>query len=90
MVDLTGSASARRNDVLLNAEYVVRASAERLVRLARMFDEGQLSVEIQTVIPFERATDALALVQSKRVRGKVVLRTEPITVVDPAASPQGG
>ena len=39
-----------------------------------MIDDGWLKVEIQESFPFERAPDALKLVQAKHVRGKIVLR----------------
>ena len=38
-----------------------------------MIDDGRLAVEIQDVIPFEHAQEALKLVEAKHVRGKLVL-----------------
>jgi NADPH:quinone reductase-like Zn-dependent oxidoreductase len=74
MVDLTGSASYPRPGVHVDTAYVVRSDGNRLARVARMFDDGILKVEIQDIIPFEQAPDALELVQSKHVRGKIVLQ----------------
>jgi NADPH:quinone reductase-like Zn-dependent oxidoreductase len=73
MVDLTGSVSVLSPGVRVNREYVVRADGDRLARLARMIDDGRLTVEIQDIMPFDRAPDALEVVQAKHVRGKVVL-----------------
>jgi NADPH:quinone reductase-like Zn-dependent oxidoreductase len=73
MVDLTGSATLTRLGVQVDTEYVVHADAGRLTRLARMIDDGELRVVIQDVIPFERAPDALDLIKTKHVRGKIVL-----------------
>ena len=74
MVDLTGSVSVVPRDVRVDREYVVRADGDRLSRVARMIDDGWLKVEIQEFFPFERAPDALKVVQAKHVRGKIVLR----------------
>jgi NADPH2:quinone reductase len=74
MVDLAGSVSLRRSGVRIHTDYVVRADADRLTRLTRMIDDGQLRVEIQDVIPFERAPEALEVIQAKHVRGKIVLK----------------
>lgn len=74
MVDLPGSVSVMRSGVRVDTEYVVRADADRLTRLARMIDDGRLTVEIQDIIPFERAADALEVVLARHVRGKVVLK----------------
>ena len=73
MVDLTGSLSTARTDVRINREYIVRADGNRLAQVARMIDDGRLAVEIQGVIPFEHAQEALKLVEAKHVRGKLVL-----------------
>jgi NADPH:quinone reductase-like Zn-dependent oxidoreductase len=73
MVDLTGSASPERPGVRVETDYVVRADAARLARIARLIDERQLAVEVQEVIPFEDVPRALAVIQAKHVRGKIVL-----------------
>jgi NADPH:quinone reductase-like Zn-dependent oxidoreductase len=73
MVDLTGSVSVVPPGVSVDREYVVRADGDRLARLARMFDDDGLTVEVQDVIPFEHAPDALEVVKGKHVRGKIVL-----------------
>jgi NADPH2:quinone reductase len=73
MVDLTGSATAGRPGVRVIRDYVVRADGDRLATITRMIDAGQLRVEVQQVVPFDRAPAALELVQSKHVRGKIVL-----------------
>lgn len=73
MVDLTGSASRERPGVLVETDYVVRADSARLARIARLIDDRQLAVEVQEVIPFEDAPRALAVIQAKHVRGKLVI-----------------
>jgi NADPH2:quinone reductase len=73
MVDLTGSASVVRPGVKVDIEYLVRADADRLAQLARMIEDRRLTVEIQEVFPFERAQEALEVVEAKHVRGKLVL-----------------
>ena len=57
VVDLTGSASVVRPGVQVDIEYLVRADADRLARLARMIDDRHLTVEIQEDFPFERAQE---------------------------------
>lgn len=74
MVDLTQSVTVKRPGVLIDAEYVVEADAERLARLARMIDDGDLTVHIQDTLPFDQAPKALELVLSKHVHGKIALR----------------
>jgi NADPH:quinone reductase-like Zn-dependent oxidoreductase len=38
-----------------------------------MIDDRHLTVELQEVFPFERAQEALEVVEAKHVRGKLVL-----------------
>ncbi len=73
MVDLTGSATAERPGVRVIKDYVVRADGDRLASITRMIDAGHLRVEVEQVFPFETRPAALELVQSKHVRGKIVL-----------------
>ena len=73
MVDLTGSVSVEPPGVRVEREYVVRGDGDRLAKIARMFDDGRLRLEVREIFPCERAPDALDLVQAKHVRGKVVL-----------------
>jgi NADPH:quinone reductase-like Zn-dependent oxidoreductase len=76
MVDLTQSVTAKRPDVVIDAEYVVQADAKRLARLARMIDDGVLTVHIQDTLPFDQAAKALELVLSKHVHGKIALKID--------------
>jgi NADPH:quinone reductase-like Zn-dependent oxidoreductase len=73
MVDLTGSVSIARPDVRVDSQYIVRGDGNRLMQVARMIDDGRLTLEIQDVIPFEHAPDAITIVEGKHVRGKLVL-----------------
>jgi NADPH2:quinone reductase len=74
MVDLTGSASAKRPNVQLDTDYVVRADGKRLAIVRQLIDEKRLKVKIQEVFPFERAPDALERVLDRHVRGKVAIQ----------------
>ncbi len=74
VVDLTGTASVRRPGVRVDTDYVVKGDGNRLSRLARMIDDGRLKIVIQEVFPFERAPEAVKVVQAKHVRGKVALQ----------------
>ena len=47
---------------------------ERLAELAPLFDSGVFRTYVETVLPFDQAAKALELSESKRVRGKIVLR----------------
>ncbi len=46
---------------------------ERLTTLARLIDEGQLQVHVQQVLPLEQASQAHHVVESRHLRGKIVL-----------------
>ncbi|MDB5038097.1 MAG: NADP-dependent oxidoreductase [Bacteriovoracaceae bacterium] len=71
MVDLPGAATMDIPGVSLINNYVVKSDAARLTRLAHLFDEGQIKLEIQETFNFERAPDALKRVLQKHVRGKI-------------------
>lgn len=77
MVDLTQTATVHRSEIEIDTEYVVENDADRLGRLARMFDEGHLRLEVQEIFPFERACEALEVSRDKHVRGKLVLQIKP-------------
>ncbi|MEV0715023.1 NADP-dependent oxidoreductase [Asanoa sp. NPDC050611] len=51
----------------------VRPSAEHLVALGRLVEQGLLRVHVADVLPLHRAADAHGLSESGRVRGKLVL-----------------
>ena len=74
MVDLPGSITAKRPDVRITSDYVVRADGARLETVSDMIDEEILKVEIHEIIPFERAPDALDKVLTKHVPGKIALK----------------
>lgn len=74
MVDLTGSASAKRPNVQIDTDYVVRADGKRLAIVRQLIDEKRLKVKIQEIFPFERAPDALERVLARHVRGKVAIQ----------------
>lgn len=74
MIDLTGSVTLDRPDAEVNDSYVVEASGDRLSRLARMFDEGKLVLEVQELAPFARAPEALDRVLAKHAHGKIGIK----------------
>jgi NADPH2:quinone reductase len=74
MVDLPGSITARRPDVRIVSDYVVRGDGARLELVSDLIDAGTLRVEVIEEIPFERAPDALEKVLSKHVVGKIALK----------------
>jgi NADPH:quinone reductase-like Zn-dependent oxidoreductase len=73
IVDLPGTITVDRPSVRIDTDYVVRADAARLTRLASMFDEGRLKLTVRRTFPFEHGKDALETVLHKHVRGKIVL-----------------
>jgi NADPH:quinone reductase-like Zn-dependent oxidoreductase len=73
VVDLTGSATEKLPDGRVDTDYAVRPDRRRLAELARMFDGGDLQLEVSRVAPFADAPSALAEVLGKQVRGVVVL-----------------
>lgn len=50
-----------------------RVTTERLVRLAELVDKGSLKVHVDKIFPLEKAGDALAYLEKRHPRGKVVL-----------------
>ncbi len=73
VVDLTGSATEKKAHAKVDTDYIVRPDHGRLETLARMFDDGELKLEVAATVPFQRAPDAVARVMSKQTRGVVVL-----------------
>jgi NADPH:quinone reductase-like Zn-dependent oxidoreductase len=53
-----------------------RAGPERLPELTRLVDEKQLQPPSTQVYPLERAGEALEQMQSRHVRGKLVISVE--------------
>lgn len=53
-----------------------RAGPERLPELTRLLEEKQLQAPVIEVFPLERAGDALEQMQSRHVRGKLVISME--------------
>jgi NADPH:quinone reductase-like Zn-dependent oxidoreductase len=73
MVDLPGELSEGPPGVELITDYIVRADGERLARLTRMVDYGELKVHVDAVYSFDNAPAALARVLQKHVRGTLAL-----------------
>jgi NADPH:quinone reductase-like Zn-dependent oxidoreductase len=73
MVDLPRTVSVDRPGVEIIADYVVRADGARLAQLSRLFDDSGLQLAIHDMVPFLEAEDALEMVLTHHVRGKVVL-----------------
>jgi NADPH:quinone reductase-like Zn-dependent oxidoreductase len=74
VVDLTGSATASLPHGRVDTDYVVRPDRARLTTLARMFDRGELTLDVAHAVPFAHAPNGLAEVLEKRGRGVVVLK----------------
>jgi NADPH:quinone reductase-like Zn-dependent oxidoreductase len=74
MVDLPGAISVERPGVTIVSDYVVRGDGERLAKLTRLFDDGALHLAIHEIVPFAEAPQALTMVLTRHVRGKVVLK----------------
>lgn len=62
---------AGRNIVATNVG--MQPNARRLEELSRMVDDGRLSVRLERLFPFERASEALEESRTGHVRGKIVL-----------------
>jgi NADPH:quinone reductase-like Zn-dependent oxidoreductase len=54
--------------------FAARGDRRRLESLTRLVDAGTLRTQVESVLPIERARDALARVAGQHTRGKVVLR----------------
>lgn len=52
----------------------VETNGKRLEEAARLIDDGVLKTLVETVLPLEEAAKAIALSESGRTRGKIVLR----------------
>ncbi len=52
---------------------VVRPRAATLARLARMVEEGRLRPQIDRLVPFEGAVDAVRHLESRHAHGKIVI-----------------
>jgi NADPH:quinone reductase-like Zn-dependent oxidoreductase len=74
MVDLPGSVTVDRPRVEIISDYVVRGNGARLAQLASLFDDSGLQLAIHDIVPFADAQDALDMVLTRHVRGKVVLQ----------------
>jgi alcohol dehydrogenase len=53
----------------------MRPSADDLRELASLIDHGALRVKVDSIYDFDQAADAFARVESRRAKGKVVVRT---------------
>jgi NADPH:quinone reductase-like Zn-dependent oxidoreductase len=73
LVDLPGTITVERPGVAIISDYVVRGDGARLAELAKLFDNGGLQLAIHDTVAFIDAPDALDMVLTKHVRGKVVL-----------------
>lgn len=53
--------------------WFVRPDADELAALARLVDEGRLTVHVEQTFPLERAADAHRIVEARHTRGKLAL-----------------
>lgn len=61
----------------------VRPDAEDLTELARLAEQGAVSVHVQETFPLERTADAHRLSQEGRTRGKIVVTVDWVTEETP-------
>lgn len=54
--------------------FLVEPDGHALARIGGLFDAGEVVVEVEDVLPLERAADAHRRLQEHRTRGKLVLR----------------
>ena len=54
----------------------VKPDGRRLADIAKIIDDGKLRPIMQTVLPLEKAKEALELSRSRHVAGKIVLTPE--------------
>jgi NADPH:quinone reductase-like Zn-dependent oxidoreductase len=73
IVDLTGAITAARPGLLIDKDYRVHGDGKRLSFISAMIDDGLLEVEIQDIVPFGLAPDALKTLVDGQVRGNLVL-----------------
>jgi NADPH:quinone reductase-like Zn-dependent oxidoreductase len=50
-----------------------RPDAQRLTELATLVDSGRLHLKVQQTFPLAQAADAHRLIETRKVRGKLVL-----------------
>ncbi len=70
-IHVAGEAKARKIET---KDFAVRSDGEHLSEIAKLIDAGQLKLNVETVLPLDKASQAHELVQSGRARGKVVLK----------------
>ncbi len=85
LVDVRGTGPDRAPVVARAAELGVRfvqlgyqRCGTDLERLAKLVDDGKLSVTVSRTLPFLEAAEAHRLIETGRVRGKIVLVPEPV------------
>jgi NADPH:quinone reductase-like Zn-dependent oxidoreductase len=73
------SFSVRRKAKRLGVHYsflFMKADGQQLEKIARLIDDGSLRPIVDKVFPFEKTPEALAYVETGRVKGKVVIKLE--------------
>ena len=56
--------------------FVVRPDGKQLAKIGKLVEAGGLKGVVQEVFKLEKGMEAMELVESSRVRGKVVLKVE--------------
>ncbi|WP_236652196.1 NADP-dependent oxidoreductase [Streptacidiphilus neutrinimicus] len=59
--------------------FLVEPDGPALTRIAELIDAGEVAIEVEEVFPLEQAAQAHAHGENGRTRGKLVLRTTPVT-----------
>jgi NADPH:quinone reductase-like Zn-dependent oxidoreductase len=70
----TPSVEKAREAGVESAWFFCQRSAEQLVQINQLIDEGKLKIYVETVLPLTEANKALQLSQAGRTRGKIVLQ----------------
>ncbi|HEY9768499.1 MAG TPA: NADP-dependent oxidoreductase [Coleofasciculaceae cyanobacterium] len=71
----TPSEEEKARELGVEAAWVFcKPSAQQLVEISRLIDEGKLKIHIETVLPLPEVKKAHQLSQSGRTRGKIVLQ----------------
>ena len=76
LISISGDAQISERGVRMSGVPYLMDVRDELVQLMTDIAEGELRVELERVYPFEQALAALAKVQTRRARGKQVLRLE--------------
>jgi NADPH:quinone reductase-like Zn-dependent oxidoreductase len=73
------SSGARKKAKKLNTKFLflfMRAEGSQLAQITKLIEAGSIKPVIDKVFPFEQTNDAMAYVETGRVKGKVVIKVK--------------